>query len=419
MKKTLNDKFLENVKSGGKAQIDVFDAATAGLAIRVTENGKKSWSFTFSVPTTRKRARVTLGSYPATGLAEARTRAIKAQGQVEAGLDPRYVAQDDPADITIAELVDQRVAMELRADAENYLRSCLEIERCYDVDVIPVVGHFKVKAFTIAHLNLIIDPIKARGAPIQANRVFEHTRALLKFAVRRGVIPYNPLAEARAPSQENVKVRFLKAAEIRQLWWNADQAIPGSKQAPNILRLILATMQRPGEEVAGMERHEVDLAKKLWIIPAHKAKNEDEHHVPLNDLAVAIIAEQMRRTNGTFLFPHDEDRPVPCDALDKFLTGALEPRDGMPLGRLGIAKFTPHDLRRTGSTQCSLRCEDWNMPEDYISHLMNHRSVTKNSITKRVYIVNQHMVEKRFVAERWGQLLAEMIGEEALQQEAA
>ena len=42
-----------------------------------------------------------------------------------------------------------------------------------------------------------------------------------------------------------------------------------------------------------MTTGELDLKKRVWTIPAARAKNKHEHTVPLSDLAVALIKEAL------------------------------------------------------------------------------------------------------------------------------
>ena len=71
----LTDRFVAGAKpTTGAPQTDYFDSKTPGLALRVTSSGHRAWSFVFTSPKDGKRARMSLGTYPAFGLAKARTR---------------------------------------------------------------------------------------------------------------------------------------------------------------------------------------------------------------------------------------------------------------------------------------------------------------------------------------------------------
>ena len=74
----LTDRFCATIKT--KKLVDYFDAKTTGLGLRVSPTGVKAWSVMFTIPGSQKRARLSLGSYPATSLARARTLAIEARG---------------------------------------------------------------------------------------------------------------------------------------------------------------------------------------------------------------------------------------------------------------------------------------------------------------------------------------------------
>src|SRR5437764_7264780 len=80
----LTDRFCQSAKPLA-ARTGYFDVTVPGLALRVTEGGHKSWSYLFTSPRDGKRARATVGTYPATSLAAARTRALEARGHVEEG----------------------------------------------------------------------------------------------------------------------------------------------------------------------------------------------------------------------------------------------------------------------------------------------------------------------------------------------
>src|SRR4029077_19420120 len=75
MKVKLTDRFCANVKCNTRT--DYFDEDSTGLALRVSENGSKSWTYNYTLGD--KRIRMTLGSYPAISLAGARTKAIEAR----------------------------------------------------------------------------------------------------------------------------------------------------------------------------------------------------------------------------------------------------------------------------------------------------------------------------------------------------
>jgi hypothetical protein len=99
------DRFCSTAKAEG-LRTEYRDVLVPGLALRVTNTGQRSWSFLFTSPRDGKRARVTIGTYPATGLAAPREKANAARGLVEKGEDPRVtLAGQQRTGMTIADLV--------------------------------------------------------------------------------------------------------------------------------------------------------------------------------------------------------------------------------------------------------------------------------------------------------------------------
>jgi integrase len=416
-RKILEDKFVRSATSQGALQHDYFDGLCIGLSLRVTSAGKKTWAFTYTSPRDGKRARITLGTYPATSIAVARTHGTTQRGIVEAATDPRDVANEQDAGMTIAELIENR----MKYAVKGKLRSADNIESRYKNHVIPYVGSKLVKDFRMRDLNGITDRILDAGHPVMANHVFNDVRALLRWAVKRDEIAYSPLAEAERPTKEDsIKDRFLSLAEINWLWNALPTIFIGSERKDgirtdsdrviSILRTILASGQRPGE-VCAIKRNEMDRTNKLWTIPPSKTKNKRVHVVPLNAIAFALISAAMDRTNGKYIFPNDEgEGPFDARVLAKTVKRAFEPTKSNPKPRMGdLPKFTPHDLRRTLATQMSLEENGLDIPDIFISHVLNHTTETRKTVTQRVYNQNKYLAEKRTALKAWGTFLQHVI----------
>ena len=100
----------------------------------------------FTSPKDGKRARLSLGTYPATPLAQARTLALEARSHVEAGIDPRDMGKPTEAGaMTVAMLAQSYLEMH---GAE--LRSRQELARKMHSDVLPVIGNMHIADCTVA-----------------------------------------------------------------------------------------------------------------------------------------------------------------------------------------------------------------------------------------------------------------------------
>lgn len=400
MSKDLSAKFVEGVRTS-KTQEEFFDGEVSGLALRVTSHEKKSWTFHYTSPKTGKRVRMTIGTYPATSLADARTRAREVRGKVEKGLDPRE-AEATGVPRTMKQLVDKRLDWMTKEGK----RKTAEVRRMFYKDVLEVVGEDKlVIDFTIPDRQKIID---AKGdATYQANRVCSYLRTLFKFAAGMGAVPYSPIANCSMPYSEKVRKRVLSLDEIVIFWDRVDGAFKcvSCKHYPTILKLCLVLGQRVGE-IAGMRRDEIDVKKRIWKIPGERTKNKHDHIVPLSDLAWALISEAMARGGQEYLFPRFTKKKGPeLPVIPAVIAQALR----RAMTHFGFKQaFRTHDLRRTLATQISEEENNLAIMPLAVEHILNHRSVTHAGITKKAYNQAEEMRAKRTGLALWGEFLTKL-----------
>lgn len=421
--KDLTDRLIQKLTSEDKSQFEHFDGQVSGLLLRVTSNGSKTWGFKFKNPVDGKHGcRIYIGPYgcptnPTISLAMAREKARDAQRLIAEGKDPRLapVAQTVR---TVSDLIDDRIARRLRHSSKRYIRTCLEVERVYDRDVIPYVGSVPISEFTIKHMNDILRPIVDRGAMTLALHATLHMKALFNFAVEEGELPYNPIAKFRAPKKdgdgdnEDDGGRSLSPDEVAAVWHLLPNVFAGSKYAAMILRIQLATGQRISE-VAGMRKSELDLRanRPFWTISPDRVKNKKgKHVVPLNAVALELIRDAVRDASGDILFENQHGEPVKNRVIIRALARAHEKKNGLPLGRFNMEAWTTHSLRRTVSDLPSR--SDLGMPvaDRYMDHILNHRSSTKNTVRKRHYNPHDYFDEKADALDEWGTFLARIIG---------
>jgi integrase len=397
----LTDRFCATAKPSG-ARTDYFDATVRGLALRVTENGHRSWCYLFTSPRDGKRARATIGSYPATSLAAARGKALEARGHVEAGQDPRLVlAGQAAAGMTIAALVDTYLADPEKAA----LRSRDEIARRLRKNVVPIIGAVKLAELRRRDVRNVTDAILRRGRKVEATRVFEDVRGMVRWAVENEYLDANPLDGMGKPAEGTSSNRVLVDDEIRILWQGLPKALARSKQCQTIIKLCLVTGQRVGE-VAGIVRSELDLKAREWRLPGSRTKNGYAHVVPLSGLAIDLIKEALADAGqGEPLFPCG-DRSLSPAAVARTILRGNKISGERSLGRFGIAPWSAHDLRRTALTGMARL----GVAPIVLGHVANHRSTTRAGVTLAVYSQYTYDREKREALELWADRLTAIVG---------
>jgi integrase len=390
----LTDRFVATCKATpGQAQSDYFDERTPGLALRVSEQGHKAWTFIFTAPGSGKRARITCGTYPAMSLAAARTRAREARGLVEAGEDPRVAFN---AQATGAMTVTALIESFLEKHARPNLRTAAEIERRLRKNAIPLIGNVRVGDLHRRDINRAVDPIVRRGRLAEACRVFEDLRSIMRWALARGDLDRNPMDGMTKPAAPRSRTRVLSDDEIRQLWSGLPKVLARSKSCQRIIQLCLTTAQRVGE-VAGMQRAELDLMRREWHLPSTRTKNGHPHRVALSDLAMRIINEALADAgNSPFVFPSNGGA-LPPMAVARTIVRAQE--------RFGIAQWSAHDLRRSAITNMARL----GVPPIVLGHVANHRTTTKAGVTLGVYAHHDYADETRQALDQWSARLANII----------
>jgi integrase len=368
-----------------------------GFGVRVSPRGIKAWVWVYHFA--GRPRRMTFGTYPAIGLADARIKLADARKLLERGIDP--------GDREVQTRRAERAAETLAELAEAYLdkwarprkRSAAEDERILRKDVIPAWGRRKAKDIARREVIALLDGIVDRGSPVAANRTLAVIRRMFGWALSRDIIPANPCSAVKAPGKETRRDRVLSADEIAALWRSLDNPeTPISKPIRRALKLQLATAQRKGE-VIDAEWSEFELDEGIWTIPGERAKNGLPHRVPLSPLSIAVLAEiraavpDGRQSKWLFRSPRREG-PITGPAVDHAM------RDNREV--LGTGDATPHDLRRTAASHMT----SIGISRLVVSKILNH---AEPGITA-VYDRHSYDREKRTALNAWGERLEEIIG---------
>lgn len=391
--KSLTDSRVAALKPADGKRLVVRDAGRGserGLELRVSETGVKTWSIRYYRPSDGKRIRLHLGTYPAMGLDKAREESRATRYALDKRDDPSIAReQRKGADTFVA------LATEYLSTYARNLRSRGEIRRILEREWYPTIGAMKaveVPRLTISkHLEKI-----AVEAPVGANRALAAVRGVYRWALATGRLTTIPVIGMRRPSEEKSRKRALTDEEIAKLW----AGLPTSKMDDDMkdaIRLCLILGQRVGE-VTGMRKAEIDLHKRLWVLPSQRAKNDEAHSIPLTEMALEIIEPRLEG-RGHLVFPGHKDPKVPI------LPSAPNRAIRRNLDHFGIEQFTAHDLRRTVNTGMSRLKIDVQTR----ARVLNHVSTRRASITENVYNVHEFDEEKRHALAAWEAKLRRII----------
>ncbi len=395
----LTEPTIEKIRKPPKGQrTEVSDSDAAGLALRITDKGARSWCVYFRLTDAagaRKNQRMTLGGYPAIGIAEARRQAREARDQAAAGVDPRKARADAQAKsrVTAERLLFSNIAKAYveaccqREDGggpkKGHLKRGHETESIIRRHLIPAWGHRLIPEIDRLDLRDVTRPLLA-DKPMAAVRLHEVTKVLFYWAVNEGFLKASPFARMEAPVKKLPRERDLKHPELKRLWAACEaKAYPFGR----LVELLALTLQRRNE-VAEMKWPEIDLKKAEWTIPAERSKSKRAHIVPLSKSAVQIIEGLPRYLGGPYVFTTTEgERPV--SGFSK-MKARLDKSAKATDWRL-------HDLRRTGRSEMARLKVDDVVAERVLNHVP--RGLAK------VYNQYQYLDEKREALNLWAREL--------------
>jgi len=365
------------------------DAEIRGFAMRVMASGQKSFTLDYSVA--GRGRRLTIGEWPAWTTTAARARAKELRQQIDRGEDPLAEKQTRRAELTFRDVgvlyLDRHASKKKSGDRDrDYL------ER----DAFPVLGAFKIGDIRRSDIIALIEA-KSATAPVAANRLLSCLSKLFNFAIARDIgISVNPCA--RLPkNKEKPRSRALSEDEIRTLWdkLTNDRALMMGDEIRRALRVCLATSQRPGEIVSA-EWSEINIETGWWSIPDSKTKNGRPHRVYLSALALEQLPE---RGESRWMFPSRKGN-------SHIGEGAVGHAVYLNRVQIGIPAWTPHDLRRTGTTIMASA----KVPRHVLKKVLNH---AEPGVTATVYDQYEYAAEKQNALRKLEQVLRRIIGEPA------
>jgi integrase len=385
-------------------RLEIADLRQAGLVLRITPNGARSFAFRFRHPHNRKTLRATIGGYPAVSLESARTRARTMAAEVEAGGNPieSKRAEREAAPTRTFEALANRYLKE-HAERHKRPRSAEEDRRNLAVHILPKWSKRDFRSIRRADAIELIESIVSTGKHAAGNRVHALISKLFSFALDSDLVEANPVARLRKRGTEKVGRRVLSDDEIR-VFWRGIVLPPVSRPVGLALRLALATAAR-ATEVAGARKAEfenLDNSKlATWIVPNERAKNRHDRLIPLSPLALEAVKSAIELTSEAdeFLFPlRRGHRRGP---LDRHALASAMRRFGKSL-KGPVAKSwqqespTPHDLRRT----CNTRLAQMGIAKEIRDRALGHVA-RRNDVEARHYLVYEFQEEKRKALSTW------------------
>lgn len=298
-----------------------------------------------------RRPTMGLGAFGEISLADAREAAIDAVKLARKGTDPIEARRRERAANLAAERAKQPT--DFRQATEAYLKAHApswkhRYARAVWLNPIikyayPVIGARPLDEIGVEHIAAIMS--KAPGET--GRRVRSRIEAVLNAAIAKGE------RDATRGNPANAKLIAAVHPSRRKAGDRAHFRRIPLEDAPNAFNVILtsrtgaagpqtvaldawlfmiATAARPSEALCASWR-EIDLDKRLWTLPAARAKTGRAHVVPLSAIALEVLERRREARTGDAVFPSRSGSPLSYPGF------AFAP------SRVGIDAGAPHSWR--------------------------------------------------------------------------
>jgi integrase len=369
----------------------------SGLYLEVAPSGGKWWRLKYRFG--GKEKRISLGTYPAIGLKDARQRRDEAKTMLAKGIDPgehkkalkmeaaAIIAKDEA--LTFEAVAREWYAKKTVALTDGYRKQLMaRLENL----LFPYIGGTRLSILEPADILKAIRHTEERGHIETAHRLAQVAGQICRYARLTGYTKYDVatrLSEALPPVQSKHFAAITDPTEIGHLL-RAIDSYPGDISVGYALRIMPYVFVRSGE-LRAAEWPEINLEGAEWIIPAGRMKMRRPHVVPLARQVVKLFTELKAVTGtGRYIFP------------SPFSAGRCISDVGLLNGlrRMGYSKgqMTVHGFRTMAST---LLNEQKYRP-DVIEAQLSHGD---KDLIRAAYNRAEYLSERRQMMEEWAEYL--------------
>ena len=293
MSSGFTDTYIRNLKTIGRYT----DAATQGLNLQVKAGGGKYWTFRYQCQ--GKRFDLSLGTYPAISLKEARVRVTNSRNGLNKGQSPETIWKPKPSLIGPAEAEKQTFS--------EFAKSCIDSKKAewrnhkhgaqwyatIKQYADPVIGKMYLDEIDTDDILRILNPIW-HTKTVTASRLRGRIEWVLAAATTRKLRSgMNPAAwrghlETILPKPNKIKNeqhhKALPYAEIPAFIAKLKEM---NGVAAIALEFLILNANRTSEIIGGLQTEL--LSNDIWLIPKDRMKAHREHRVPLGKRSLEIL----------------------------------------------------------------------------------------------------------------------------------
>ena len=342
----------------------------SGLNLTLTSRDRGNWTFRYTY--NGKAKEMGLGSYPEISIVEARNLALEKRTLKSNGVDPIFEkkilkkqeqekAKRLFSQVTTDYIEDNKAAWKNQKHAQQWHNSL----RDYAFNILDEVPFHCLET---DHVYRVLKPIWYSKAET-ASRVQQRIARIIGYGISRGYYIGSNVADwktnitflLKKPYREPKHHPSLDYSQLPDWYAQLNKVNTITTRA---LMFLILTIGRTSE-VTLLNFDEIDVEKKMWIIPGKRMKAKKEHKVPLSKQALDILNITNNQHNYFYVFQgQNPDKHLSNNSMGKFV------RDNYR-----HMKFTVHGFRTTFRVWAAETGNyDQNMVEFALAHQLPTRS---------------------------------------------
>lgn len=365
-----------------------------GLVVRIHPTGKRSFSYEYRSPLTKKNARVSLA---VNTLVEARTAVLKHKLALGEDRDPNAERKHAVTARRIELARDKDVREAVRLYELDFVRGAKTTSRRERMArlrrAVEPFNDCPAASLTKGELVSRLDAIEVESGPVARNRSQAEMRAWLGWLHERELVETVALAGVKKRGAENERMRVLTDAELGAL---ARLTTDGTAFS-DIVRVLLHTGMRKGE-VANLQPRDLDFSARTITVRGEVAKTNRERAIPMIDAIAPMLAGRAEGLRVDAYMFGVSGRTA--------FSGWGNATDRMRDAMAGNDDWTLHDIRRTVATRLHDADVDPLVIEDLLGHLGGVRGGMAGVYNRSVTLAKQ-----RAALDAWAGRLTTLMGD--------
>jgi integrase len=346
--------------ASGKTQCLVFADEPKGLGIRITPNNKKTFILEYKINGRNKR--MTLGGFPMLTVDQAKSLVKVNFGKIAAGEDP--VEEKKLAKVK---------AMSVRDLAEIYFKDHIDVNRSdrgkkdvrddFDRYIFPVIGQLPLDKLNQRSIGELFKSLKDRHRTYNICR--SYLKTMFAMGVKKAWLSMNPMDDINKMQEQSREI-WIKEGDFKKIY--QEICLFQNPYLSAFFKSLMLTAAR-SSEVQFMKWDDLDFENQIWTIP--ETKNGTSHEVHICKSLMSLLKTLPVVLGNPYVFV-GEVEGQPYNAVKKAWQRMRS--------KLGLEKYTIHDIRRTMATYLAQN----GTPRDRIAQVLNHRDRSVTGIYARL-----------------------------------